>query len=105
MAKLYPPIIEEIVPAFYGTGGLSVPYTINRAVGVNEIKGFALIVKSSVTNKEIYTAKQEKGSYSRGRATVEKVFVGANTGNLIIKTVDARGNSATYSIHSKCSCC
>lgn len=52
-----------------------------------------------LAGKEIYTAKQEKGSYSRGRATVEKVFVGANTGNLIIKTVDARGNSATYSIN------
>ena len=40
MAKLYPPIIEEIIPAFYGAGGLSVPFTINRAVGISEIKGF-----------------------------------------------------------------
>ena len=55
MAKLYPPIIEEIIPAFSMSAGLSIPYSLNRAVGMNEVAGFALVIKSTITNEVLYT--------------------------------------------------
>ena len=51
--KLYPPIIEGAIPAFSNESGLVIPYTLNRAIGYNEITGFSLIVKSTITNKII----------------------------------------------------
>ena len=44
--KLYPPVIEGALPAFYGTEKLSVPFSMNRAVGVSEVTGFALKIKT-----------------------------------------------------------
>lgn len=44
--KLYPPVIEGALPAFYGTEKLSVPFSMNRAVGVSEVAGFALKIKT-----------------------------------------------------------
>ena len=44
--KLYPPVIEGALPAFYGTESLSVPFSMNRAVGVSEVAGFALKIKT-----------------------------------------------------------
>ena len=55
MAKLYPPILESSIPAFYGTGTITVPFSLNRTVGYGDITGFAIIVKSTVTNDIIYT--------------------------------------------------
>lgn len=49
MSKLYPPIIEGILPACYGTE-LTVPYTINRANNFEDIKGFRLKVRNARTN-------------------------------------------------------
>jgi hypothetical protein len=51
MARLYPPIVEGAIPAFYGDKGLTVPYTLNRATGYSDIAGFALVIKSTVTNE------------------------------------------------------
>ena len=51
MAKLYPPIINGTLPAFTKQGGLIIPYEMNRAVGYNDIAGFSLVIKSTVTNK------------------------------------------------------
>jgi hypothetical protein len=42
--KLYPPILEGIIPAICGTN-LIVPFTMNKSVGVNQIAGFALKLK------------------------------------------------------------
>lgn len=44
--KLYPPIIEGALPAFYGTDTLSVPFSMNRAVGASEVAGFYLKIKT-----------------------------------------------------------
>ena len=49
MSKLYPPIIEGILPACYGTE-LTVPYAINRANNFEDIKGFRLKVRNARTN-------------------------------------------------------
>ena len=37
--KLYPPIIEGIIPAFCGSI-LRVPFTMNKSVSENQAKGF-----------------------------------------------------------------
>lgn len=49
MAKLYPPVIEGTIPAFYGTT-LVVPFSMNRAVAMSDIKGFSLKIKTVQTN-------------------------------------------------------
>ena len=56
--KLYPPVIEGALPAFYGTEVLSVPFSMNRAVGVSEVAGFALKIKT-VSGLYITTLKTE----------------------------------------------
>ena len=56
--KLYPPSIDESIPAFYkGTEGaiLSVPFSMNRAVDSSEITGFSLKIKTVQGNKPLGT--------------------------------------------------
>lgn len=43
--KLYPPLIEGSIPAFYGTV-LTVPFTMNRVVSKNAIDGIAIKIKT-----------------------------------------------------------
>ena len=45
MAKLYPPIISGIIPAFAGTT-LVVPFSMNRAVSRTEVGGYSLKLKT-----------------------------------------------------------
>jgi len=55
--KLYPPIIEGVLPAFYLTydnsgdilrgGQLTVPFTMNGAVAESQIKGFSLRLRTT----------------------------------------------------------
>ena len=50
MAKLYPPYINGTIPAFYSDANqgtkIKVPFSMNKAVGVSEIKGIMLKIKS-----------------------------------------------------------
>ena len=51
MAKLYPPQINGTIPAFYsdhikGTTEMVVPFSMNRAVSLYEVKGMELKIKS-----------------------------------------------------------
>jgi integrase len=48
--KLYPPIIEGTIPAFYGNK-IKVPYEMNKAVGYHEISGFSLKIKTVQSNR------------------------------------------------------
>ena len=43
--KLYPPIIEGTLPAFYGSI-IKVPFTMNKSVSKQDIDGFALKIKT-----------------------------------------------------------
>ena len=43
--KLYPPMIEGTLPAFYGDVML-IPFMMNKGVSENEITGFNLKVKT-----------------------------------------------------------
>ena len=51
-SKLYPPILEKTLPAFYGDS-IAVSYTLNRATGFNDFDAIKLIVKSTITNEVI----------------------------------------------------
>ena len=53
MAKLYPPQIEGVIPAFYGTT-LVVPFVMNKTVSRNQVTGIALKVKSIYNNAVIH---------------------------------------------------
>lgn len=54
MAKLYPPYIEGTIPAFYGTT-LVVPFSMNRAVGINEISNIIVKIKKINNNEVVLT--------------------------------------------------
>ena len=59
--KLYPPYIEGTIPAFYkdsrGTVTLTVPFSMNRAVNVNEVVGFQAKIKTVQSNTYLLTLK------------------------------------------------
>ena len=53
MAKLYPPYLSGIVPSFYSHDSkivLNVPFSLNKTVGLGDIAGFALKIKTVQTN-------------------------------------------------------
>lgn len=56
MAKLYPPNIEGTIPAFTGNS-LTVPFSMNRTVGNNEISAFALKIKKVNDNSLLLTTQ------------------------------------------------
>lgn len=56
MAQLYPPYIEGTIPAFYGDS-LTVPFSMNRAVSINEVYGCSLKIKTVHNNTFIKTVK------------------------------------------------
>lgn len=50
MAKLYPPYIENVLPAFdYKIAMITVPFQLNRAVNRNDFKRLAIIIKTVST--------------------------------------------------------
>ena len=53
-SKLYPPLIEGTLPAFYGNT-LKVPFTMNRAVSDKDYVGFALKIKHVQGNSSVFT--------------------------------------------------
>ena len=54
MAKLYPPILEGTLPAFYGTE-LTVPFSLNPAVSIAEIKDISIKIRTVQSNIYILT--------------------------------------------------
>ena len=63
--KFYPPVIEGTIPAFYGTT-LVVPFSMNRAVGKNDIRGFSLKIKTIQTNTFVANIKTENYTTKTG---------------------------------------
>lgn len=47
--KLYPPVIEGVLPAFCNSS-ISIPFAMNRSVSNAEVYGFALKIKSIQNN-------------------------------------------------------
>ena len=58
MAKLFPPLIEGTIPAFYSDNGtvlLTVPFSMNRAVSRNQVGGLVLKVKTAQSSTYLFT--------------------------------------------------
>lgn len=58
MAKLFPPLIEGSIPAFYsneGTVQITVPFSMNRAVNKNQVSGFVIKVKTVQSSTYLFT--------------------------------------------------
>lgn len=63
MSKLYPPIIEETLPAFYSENGVvkfTIPFSMNRAVPYSQIGGFELKIKTVQNSTHVYTTETYK---------------------------------------------
>ena len=58
MAKLYPPQIEGVIPAFTGTR-IRVPFYMNKTVGWNEISGLQLKVKNVSNNLTLFSCESQ----------------------------------------------
>ena len=59
MAKLYPPLIEGSIPAFCAENGIvkiTIPFSMNRAVGKGQVSGLAVKVKTVQSSTYLYTA-------------------------------------------------
>jgi len=65
MSKLYPPVIEGIIPAFYanddGTANLVVPFSMNPTVSWNEVGNIRLQLK---TVQNLNTRLVDTGYYT-----------------------------------------
>ena len=87
MDKLYPPSIDGTIPAFYSDDGTTaeivVPFTMNRSVSFNDIKGFCLKIKTIQTNTELeilkttdYSDNKAHFSITDSHTLLSKIHVG-----------------------------
>lgn len=71
MAKLFPPLIEGVIPAFYseldsngeGIVRITIPFSMNRAVSAIQVGGFALKIKTVQSSSYLYTAQVTNSLY------------------------------------------
>lgn len=66
MAKLFPPILEGTIPAFYSENGIvkiTIPFSMNRAVNAVQVKGLVLKIKTVQSSSYLLDIKQENNSY------------------------------------------
>lgn len=60
MAKLYPPVIENIIPACYEENGMIkfiIPFSMNRAISPTQVGGFELKIKTVQSGKYLETLR------------------------------------------------
>ena len=88
MAKLYPPYIEGTIPAFFksdddGTVMITVPLSMNKAVGEREVKGFKLKIKTAQTgillgdfDNERFELRTEMAAWFNLTSIADKLTVG-----------------------------
>lgn len=77
MAKLFPPLVNGIIPAFYeedGTVKITVPFSLNRAVSKSQIKGIVLKIKTVQSSSYLYTIEQKNELYFDLENTPSAVF-------------------------------
>lgn len=58
MAKLFPPIIGDTIPAFYSENGIvkiTIPFSMNKAVSNQQVSGFVLKVKTVQSSTYLLT--------------------------------------------------
>ena len=60
MVKLYPPILEDTIPACYEENGMvkiTIPFSMNKSVSISQIGGFELKIKTIQSGSYLYTIK------------------------------------------------
>lgn len=109
MAKLFPPIIEGTIPAFYSDGGMvkiTIPFSLNRGVSRTQIKGIALKIKTVQSSSYLYTKEQHNNSYFDVEGSPWVQFEFEDTDNklkvgqfykLQVAFIDKNGNIGYYS--------
>lgn len=71
MAQLYPPYLNEVLPAFAGST-LTLSFTMNPAVASADIKGFSILFKNINNNTIITTINKEFDNENSLKSVVEK---------------------------------
>lgn len=104
---LYPPQIEGTIPALQGGKDLIIPFVMNKTVGWNEIKGFAVKIKNIQNNEIITTAKTYNNTndypgYSKDKQIAyfsvdESKFTVGSSYKLQMAYIDQNDNYGHYS--------
>ena len=58
MAKLFPPLIEGTIPAFYSENGIvkiTIPFSMNKAINKEQVSGFVLKAKTVQSSTYLFT--------------------------------------------------
>lgn len=66
MAKLFPPLIEGTIPAFYSENGIvkiTIPFSLNKSVSPISVKGLSLKIKTVQSSSYLYSIVQEDYTY------------------------------------------
>lgn len=83
MAKLFPPVIEGIVPAFYAENGyivVVIPFSMNRAVSQSQVKGLAIKIKTVQSSSYIYSIEiKDQVNYELEDACWVRAYIPAGT--------------------------
>lgn len=104
---LYPPQIEGTIPALQRGKDLIISFVMNKTVGWNEIKGFAVKIKNIQNNEVITTAKTYNNTndypgYSKDKQIAyfsvdESKFTVGSSYKLQIAYIDQNDNYGHYS--------
>lgn len=81
--RLYPPNLENTIPAFYGTS-IEVPFSMNSTVSRDQIEGFMLQIKSLTSNSALinniisnnFNIEKQKAKFVLLQEQVNKLNVG-----------------------------
>ena len=77
MAKLYPPQLENTIPAQTGTE-LFIPFQFNRGAGRSEVKTLVALIKTVSTNKDIMVLYSDISNLIETETTTTIKFVAPN---------------------------
>ena len=66
MAKLFPPLIDGVIPAFYKDGNkihITIPFSLNRTVSPTQIQGIIMKIKTTQSSTYLFTVEQRNTLY------------------------------------------
>lgn len=102
MARLYPPIINGTIPAFiHGSGVITIPFELNRAVGINGIGGFQLKIRTIQTGAiketcEVRTNIEQVISSGQVEFRLEESYEIGTYYKVQMAFIDAKENEVGY---------
>lgn len=85
--KLYPPIVGGSIPACYndhGTVLITVPFSMNRAVGIADVKGFRLKIKTVQSNTYLKTLEVTTATADVAIGERQVTFQWTNFNNAVV---------------------